>query len=158
MTFRGFDPVNGARSARRQRRSKTIDRVKASEERGFHEVGGALRQSLVVVEEMRTLPAEGLRRQLLISPFDRAAGAARLFPARGWPGWGSGDRPSTDRRQAPRPASPHALPILTSPTAGAGCAASRRAASHLATRECASPGSDARQSPRRRGEAAKSFR
>jgi hypothetical protein len=28
--FRGFDPVNGARFARRLRRSKTIDRVKTS--------------------------------------------------------------------------------------------------------------------------------
>jgi hypothetical protein len=51
MTFRGFDPVNGARFARRLRRSKTIDRVKTSEKRGFPEVDGALRQALVAVEK-----------------------------------------------------------------------------------------------------------
>jgi hypothetical protein len=51
MTFCGFDPVNGARFARRLRRSKTIDRVKASETTGFQEVGGAPRQALVAVEE-----------------------------------------------------------------------------------------------------------
>jgi hypothetical protein len=57
MTFRGFDPVNGARLARRLRRSKTIDRVKTSEKRGFHEVDGAPRQALVAVDEMRLLRA-----------------------------------------------------------------------------------------------------
>jgi hypothetical protein len=57
MTFRGFDPINGAPLARRLRRSKTIDRVKTSEQRGFQEVGGALRQALVAVDEMTISPA-----------------------------------------------------------------------------------------------------
>jgi hypothetical protein len=42
MAFRSFAAVNGARSARRLRRSKTIDGGKTSETRGFHAVDGAL--------------------------------------------------------------------------------------------------------------------
>jgi hypothetical protein len=57
MTFRGFDPINDAPLARRLRRSKTIDRVKTSEQRGFQDVVDALRQALVAVDEMTISPA-----------------------------------------------------------------------------------------------------
>jgi hypothetical protein len=59
MTFRGFDPVNGAPVARRRRRSKTIDRVETAERGAFHEVDGAPRQTLAAVGEMRPSGAPG---------------------------------------------------------------------------------------------------
>ena len=45
MNFRSLNAVNGARFARRLRRSKTIDSVQTSEKRGFHEIDGAPRRN-----------------------------------------------------------------------------------------------------------------
>jgi hypothetical protein len=44
MNFRDFDPVNGLRPPKAAREMRAIDRVKTSEKRSFHEVGGAPRQ------------------------------------------------------------------------------------------------------------------